>query len=99
MTTPTIHARSICSRCQYCHYDDSSGRDREIWYNFYCRYDAFEERYRQDPVSGEYILEIKVRGHWMDLGCSGEKEMPHCRDINQDGECELYAEKKGRGLV
>ncbi len=76
-----IH-KSICAKCTHC---VSKG---EIWYDWFCH--VVERERAQDPVMGDKCFSNKnsLGGKYYT-----DVRFPNCREINPDGNCELFTKK------
>ena len=72
--------RTICVKCKY-----FIRGTRDAWYDQQCR--AVTRPLGIDPVTGRKLYYTQN-----DLGRTyfGADEHPHCRDVNDDGDCSLY---------
>ncbi len=72
---------NICTKCKHLICKEPNG----IWYNYLCG--AMEHPIAVNPVTGKTECYSKN-----DLGRTnfGGEQHPFCRDVNPDGECNLY---------
>ena len=75
---------NICKSCKHLHREGRS----ENWSDFLCG--AFPRERATDPVTGEEGYKAGDENY----SYVSNDPYPHCRDINHDGNCKYYEERK-----
>lgn len=78
---------NICVRCKHYSHEVQNPAAPNVWYNHFCGHPSMAREPGVDPVTGEKCFFSRS-----DLGrvVPTDDQHPHCRDVNHDGNCELY---------